>query len=219
MSIRKPGIPVVQTQDRTMDLALAAVKENLEIITGARPQLRELVGLSNTASFVDLVNKVNEIIGRLNFSGTSQSPFSQLAITTTSIAGAFIPSGSITLWSGATSALPVGWVLCDGTNGAPDLRGRFIIGAGSTYAVGATGGSADAVVVAHSHTITDPGHAHDLALGETDGSGSYVDTATNSLTVESTSSSFTGITIDSEGVSGVGANLPPYYALAYIMKL
>ena len=50
----------------------------------------------------------------------------------------FIPKGGIIMWSGATTAIPQGWALCDGTNGTPNLRDRFIVGAGSTYAVAAS---------------------------------------------------------------------------------
>ena len=52
-----------------------------------------------------------------------------------------IPSGGIFLWSGSIGSIPAGYVLCNGSNGTPDLRDRFVIGAGSTYAVDATGGS------------------------------------------------------------------------------
>ena len=52
-----------------------------------------------------------------------------------------VPTGAIMMWSGASTAIPTGWVLCDGTNSTPDLRNRFVIGAGDTYAVGTTGGS------------------------------------------------------------------------------
>lgn len=55
---------------------------------------------------------------------------------------AIVPQGAILLWSGAANAIPSGWALCDGTNGTPDLRGRFLVGAGGSYAVGATGGAA-----------------------------------------------------------------------------
>ena len=75
-----------------------------------------------------------------------------------------VPSGLIAIWSGSTGSIPNGWVLCNGSNGTPDLRNSFILGAGNTYAVGATGGSTDAIVVSHTHTassvVTDPGHAH-----------------------------------------------------------
>ena len=58
------------------------------------------------------------------------------------------------IWSGPTNQIPTGWILCDGSNGSPDLRDRFVIGAGSgaIYSVGATGGSADATLVSVSYT-------------------------------------------------------------------
>ena len=51
-----------------------------------------------------------------------------------------IPKGTIVLWSGTIATIPNGWVLCDGTNGTPDLRNRFVVGAGGEYSVGSTGG-------------------------------------------------------------------------------
>ena len=77
---------------------------------------------------------------------------------TGSSGGGSLPMGSIIMWSGDTSSIPTGWQLCDGTNGTPDLRNRFVMGAGSTYPVGNTGGNADSVVVEHSHTINDHNH-------------------------------------------------------------
>jgi len=126
------------------------------------------------------------------------------------------------LWSGSTASIPAGWLLCNGTSSTPDLRDRFVVGAGSTYAVDATGGSANAVVVSHTHTatVTDPGHTHPYTRANltinADESGSR---AGNSTTVN-TSSATTGITVanSTTGVSGTNANLPPYYALCYIQK-
>ena len=129
-----------------------------------------------------------------------------------------IPAGGILLWSGSIGSIPAGYVLCNGSNGTPDLRDKFIVGAGSTYAVDATGGSADAVVVSHTHSLTDPGHAH-TANFVRNASGSFSSTAGSNLTnVTDTNTATTGITIASAGVSGTNANLPPYYALCYIMK-
>ena len=65
---------------------------------------------------------------------------------------AAIPSGGIIIWSGASNAIPSGWYLCNGSNGTPDLRNRFIVGAGSGYGVGNTGGSANATLVTVSYT-------------------------------------------------------------------
>jgi len=50
--------------------------------------------------------------------------------------GGFVPIGGIIMWSG--SSIPTGWGLCDGTQGTPDLRNRFIVGSGSSYATSAT---------------------------------------------------------------------------------
>lgn len=133
-----------------------------------------------------------------------------------------LPSGVITLWSGSVASIPGGWYLCNGSNGTPDLRDRFVVGAGSTYAVAATGGSADAVVVSHTHsaTVTDPGHTHNNVLNDT-GAGQLSAAAGVAYDrFKTTSSSTTGISVSNSttGVSGTNANLPPYYALAYIMK-
>jgi hypothetical protein len=144
-----------------------------------------------------------------------------------------IPSGGIIIWSGSTGSVPATWLLCDGTNGTPDLRDRFIIGAGNTYAVNSIGGTADAIVVSHTHTatstsaVTDPGHSHTVrTYSGAFGSGA-ANSGTNGGTFDVTGGALpttTGITVATTttnanaGVSGTNANLPPYYALAYIMK-
>ena len=70
-------------------------------------------------------------------------------------------TGMILLWSGAANAIPSGFVLCNGSNSTPDLRNRFVIGAGDTYAVDATGGSSTiSGNVTHSHST--PNHTHGL---------------------------------------------------------
>ena len=142
-----------------------------------------------------------------------------------STSGVTIPTGLIAIWSGSTGSIPSGWTLCNGSNGTPDLRNSFIIGAGSNYSVGATGGSADAIVVNHTHkaTVTDPGHTHPLNQSNMNGtaSGRYAfSNYDNSYGTGATQSATTGITVanTATGVSGTNANLPPYYALAYIMK-
>ena len=90
-----------------------------------------------------------------------------------------VPSGVIMMWSGAEGAIPSGWYLCNGSNSTPDLRNKFIVGSGtgSSYSVGATGGSdtvtlSTSQIAAHSHTtnnhnhsasVSDPGHGHSLS--------------------------------------------------------
>jgi hypothetical protein len=56
-----------------------------------------------------------------------------------------VPAGGIIMWSGSIGSVPSGYYLCDGTNGTPDLRDRFVVGSGSTYAVGNTGGFTSSV--------------------------------------------------------------------------
>ena len=160
---------------------------------------------------------------------TQASNTNNTTIATTAFVRSVIPAGIVLLWSGSVATIPVGWALCDGSGGTPDLRDKFVVGAGSSYAVGAAGGTKDAVVVSHTHTatVTDPGHSHTVpqtVYVET-GSGNFVggsngSTPEGSVNPTSTTST-TGITVanSTEGVSGTNANLPPYYALAYIIKL
>ena len=54
------------------------------------------------------------------------------------------PRGVVKMWYGEASAVPEGWAICDGTQGTPDLRDSFIIGAGGKYALDAKGGAASA---------------------------------------------------------------------------
>lgn len=134
-----------------------------------------------------------------------------------------LPSGVILIWSGSTGSIPSGYVICDGTNGTPDLRNSFVLGAGNSYSVGQTGGSADAIVVNHTHTatVTDPGHFHTLNFSLSDnvqgGNPGINGTQPNT---SNTNAQTTGISVanSTTGVSGSGANMPPYYALAYIQK-
>jgi hypothetical protein len=153
----------------------------------------------------------------------------QIATTAFALANG-IPSGAIVMWSGSIASIPSGWYLCDGSNSTPDLRNRFIVGAGSTYAVAATGGSADAIVVSHTHTYSgtvDSAGTHSHTIGARDdtvGVGDQVDSSSGAaVTTVPTSSAgahvhtYSGTTASS-GSSGTNANLPPYYALAYIMK-
>ena len=135
------------------------------------------------------------------------------------VTGTFFPSGGIIMWSGSIGAIPAGWFLCNGLNGTPNLQDRFVIGAGSSYAVNAIGGTADAIVVAHTHTLNDVGHAHSYnTASATTTVTAGGDTALTTQAATTTASATTGILVNSTGSSGTAANLPPYFALAYIQK-
>jgi hypothetical protein len=171
--------------------------------------------------------------------GTNTTQIATTAFVTSAVTTA-LPSGIITMWSGSVLAVPAGWLLCNGANGTPDLRDRFIVGAGSTYAVGGTGGSANAIVVSHSHTTSTAGsHRHDWNAAATFTTSNDPDNnpvnriqGDPALTGQFPASSSAGLnsqnylnlagdhthTISTVGSSGTNANLPPYYALAYIMK-
>jgi len=142
--------------------------------------------------------------------------------------GTTIPTGMIMLWYGSIGSVPVGWYLCDGSNGTPDLRDRFVMGAGSTYSVGSTGGSATHTITSsempsHTHvaTVTDPGHLHQAgSIGGAAGGGNLYRNATIGGSTIDTVSAVTGISVSNSATgSGTAYNiLNPYYALAYVMK-
>lgn len=125
-------------------------------------------------------------------------------------AGGGVPAGTIVDWSGASDNIPDGWALCDGTNGTPDLRGKFTLGAGPSYEVGATGGE-------EKHTLTTaemPSHTHPVPGDKNAGaSGSYYPI----LGLMSNTKYRTNT--ESAGGSQPHNNMPPYYVLAKIMKL
>jgi len=97
-----------------------------------------------------------------------------------------IPIGGIIQWSGAIVDIPSNFSLCDGTAGTPDLRDRFIVGAGNIYSPDGIGGD-----VFHDHL---PGSTHACP-----GTG--------------------GVSAWTNGVSSIAVNLPPFYALANIMRI
>ena len=113
------------------------------------------------------------------------------------------------MWSGAVNAIPTGWALCDGNNGTPDLRNRFIVGAGSTYSVGATGG-ADTVTLTVSQI---PSHRHSITTATA--AASQLGSSAGASHLPSYASNYTSYV----GGGNAHENRPPYYALAYIMKL
>lgn len=166
----------------------------------------------------------------------------------------FVPVGGIIMWSGLLGSLPSNWQICDGTNSTPNLRDRFIIGAGGAYAVGASGGSTTANIQ-HSHTevyaeggshthtqgVTGAGSSHlhggttsnntgatSIVLGvgntptptpHTHGFSSASDAAHTHTNPTSGAATHTHTTTTNTQLSTSQDIRPPYYALAYIMRL
>jgi len=114
----------------------------------------------------------------------------------------------ILLWHGAIVDIPDEWRLCDGTGGTPDLQDRFIVGAGDSHAPDDVGGA-----VNHEHDFVGNGHAHGT-LGIITIVGSGPNSAWNGTppTQTTTTNVSTGTTDETDG-------RPPFYALAYIMKV
>lgn len=133
------------------------------------------------------------------------------------------PPGTIKIHNTAYAPIPAGWQACDGTNGTPDLRGRFIVGAGGAYAEGATGG-ADSVTLT---TAQIPSHSHSHSHGETlhrgdEGTGSYVVNPVAART-GSASGGFSQTNTDTNATAAGGGgsheNRPAFKAVVFIMKL
>lgn len=120
------------------------------------------------------------VTGTSTFTGIPSGPTAALGTNTTQLATtAFVltngvPSGCILLWSGSIASIPSGWLLCNGTSGTPDLRDRFVVGAGSTYAVGATGGATSVTLA----TTNLPSHTHSISASGTTGTESVGHTHT-----------------------------------------
>ena len=172
----------------------------------------------------------------------SQTQASLLGDTFGSKASGTIPVCGIIMWSGSIGTIPTGWALCNGSNGTPNLQDKFIVGAGSGYSVAGTGGSANATLVSHSHTAstnTAGTHAHRLLVAQnSSGNTNRIDTTAAGFTgeggtdiyvlnnnnevgqqmIESAGSHSHTVTVSTEGSSATNANLPPYYALAFIMR-
>jgi len=152
-------------------------------------------------------------------------------------------SGQILMWP--TASAPSGYLLCNGnavsrttyaglysvigttfgtgdgttTFNLPNYQDRFPIGSGTiASSIGATGGSKDAVVVSHTHSISDPGHAHTIQVNNSGTSYGGGPVIPGSGQTYSTDTAFTGISVNTAGVSGTNANLPPYLGINFIIK-
>ncbi|MFA5378919.1 MAG: hypothetical protein WC455_24410 [Dehalococcoidia bacterium] len=146
------------------------------------------------------------------------------------------PSGCIVLWHGSILTIPAGYYLCNGANGTPDLRGKCVVGTGPTYAQGSSSGSNTLTTTAsvtignhaltaaeiplHTHTGIEDYYPHLVDSGPT-GSGGY-----NMCSVAVTHDEYTGYagsgTAHGHTATFAGTTdqqkMPPYYALAFVMR-
>ena len=189
-----------------------------------------------------------------SISGVMTAPTATAGTNTTQLATtAFVTqnavlTGSIQMWS--TSTAPTGYLLCNGagistttyaalfavigysfggsggTFSLPNYIDRMPIGSGNLYGMGNTGGSADSIVVSHTHTatstVTDPGHTHTGIVASSLGSGGAPIVGPTIATETYINPANTGITVatsnSTTGVSGTNANLPPYLGIQFIIK-
>ena len=143
-----------------------------------------------------------------------------------------IPSGGIIIWSGAANAIPTGWYLCNGSNGTPDLRGRFVVGyhnGDGDYDVNDIGGAevvtlTESQIPSHYHYAFRSGNAGQLRNGSNLTSSNYPGSGTGAGNLYETYNITARNEIPNVGrTSNTGStssheNRPPYYALCYIMK-
>lgn len=127
-----------------------------------------------------------------------------------------IPIGGIIMWSGSIDSIPTDWALCDGSNNTPNLKDRFVVGAGNGYNPGDTGG--ENTVTLNINQI--PSHDH-LVYGQDNNAVATGNVSNEVANVASRGSgnAFFSRTTSLSGGGQAHENRPPYYALAFIMRI
>ena len=183
-----------------------------------------------------------ELVTTLDDTSITTTKIAPNAVTTAKInfTTALVPIGGIIMWTG--TEIPTGYQLCNGSNGTPDLRNKFVVGASNVSKIGTTsqagsspynpgdvGGNANATLVSHNHSgsaVAVGNHAHGgaaqigpvITTGSQTNKGNIRYVNLNSGNTGDGGSHGHGLSIDYAGSSGTNANLPPYYALAFIMR-
>ena len=166
----------------------------------SKMKVNRIENTATTAGGIDIDSSGNTTFG----GSVTATSFAGDGSGLTGIAGAFA-AGMILMYTG--SSAPTGWAICDGSNGTPDLRDRFIVGSGSTYSAGSTGGYADAIIPSHSHTYEKADNMNYNNIFNAGGGRSFAYNL-----------SYSDQNTSTVGESATGKNIPPYYALMFIMK-
>ena len=214
-----PNLPLDNTAD---------IRENFRALKEDKIVAADTANTADKLSIARTISLTGDAIGSALFDGSADIAISVDVTnadnadtvggkTVEQLISAAMPVGSIILWSGNTSTIPTNWKLCNGTNGTPDLRNRFVIGAGNSYGVGATGGEANhtlsvAEIPSHSHASGGESNYNVMKNGNGELGYTHYQESWETVPMNSLSSSNTG-------GSQAHNNMPPYYALAYIQKI
>lgn len=253
----------IQTDITNNATAIGEVAQDLtDAQTALQSSINALTTLINNqnTTIADQATQIATLIAAFNALDSTVASFNSRLLSVegrlTTLEAA-IAAGIIVVWSGLVVDIPSPWQLANGTNGTPDLRDRFIIGAGSTYAVNAIGGSNNHThtisgttggtsltlnqLPSHNHNFNDPGHYHELTTASGgrfrssaqswfNGSDGAEMSQLSPFSMIQTTQIVSNITLQSQGANeahthtfsastAATSNLPPYYALAYIMKV
>ena len=168
---------------------------------------------------VDLLTKAKGLSHKLILKGdvTGEATFTNATDINVTTTAKNISKGMIVMWYGSAEEVPSGWSICNGENGTPDLRDRFVLGAGKSYSLNATGGEKT-----HTLTVSEiPEHKHIFPWGESWANWDPYGVATGKGYMGADSEDYDNYWGYTSPVGGSGAhnNMPPYMALYYIMKL
>ena len=138
----------IATRDWTFSLVTSTVNNKVITLKGdvnGSGNTTITTSLSNSGVIAGIYNNIGVNAKGIATYGASinyalESEIVSLTAVIASLSNGITPVGGIIIWSGALNAIPTHWQLCDGTNGTYDIRDRFIVGAGGTYAVGSVGG-------------------------------------------------------------------------------
>ena len=249
---RRMTLKLTGSLTATRDIIVPA-KEKVYVVdsgvTGGKIRVKTASGTGVEVSpgfkavvYCDGTNVISVLPQALNVTATANDVLSYNGTSwvATSATGLSFTAGMIMMWAGTIATIPSGWILCDGTSPAPDLRDKFIIGASQddgspsiakttvTGVLTQSGGSKDAIVVQHNHSGSAGGgnHSHSINFLRTSKSGnatpgmlSDIESLNNPVTRNTSNTGHNhNLSINNTGSSGTDANLPPYFALAYIYK-
>ncbi len=230
-------------------------KDDLPIASTSEPGLVEILDSVTSASTSKAAapNSVKQAMDKANSAkgrGDAAYDRGDAAFTKAEEIGdrvtAAMPAGAIIMWAGTTTQVPAGFQLCNGSGQTsndiqiPDLRDRFVVGAGSSYDPGDTGGSNSKTTNttgAHSHSVSVgnttlslhqiPSHNHAFNTGSHYANNNYAAIGNAAYGARGRTQHTGGSGSHSHSASSGSAGnhdhsvdvRPPYYALCYIIKL